>query len=315
MTTALIYDDRFLEHKTGRGHPERPNRLRAIMDGLNAAGLMDKLRRPGFTKADLDLICRLHEPRYVQHCFDECRNNAQFIDTPDSAVCRDSADIAQLAVGGVIEAVDLVMAGKINNAFCAVRPPGHHAEAGESMGFCLFANIALAAEHLIHHHGLDRVAIVDFDVHHGNGTQHILDYRRDILFVSMHQEPLTLFPNTGYINETGKGEGKGFTLNVPFAPGCGDEQYMEAFDSLIVPKIDAFKPQFLLVSAGFDAAIEDHLAEINLTTDCFEWMSRRLVDMAKKHCEGKLVSVLEGGYALDALSRGVVAHVNALLNP
>ncbi len=315
MTTALIYDDRFLNHKTGRGHPERPDRLRAIMEGLNVAGLMSKLRRPDFNPADLEIIHRLHEPSYVEHCFDECRRRAEFIDTPDSAVCPESANIAQLAVGGVIEAVDLVMAGKINNAFCAVRPPGHHAEAAESMGFCLFGNIAIAADYLIQHHGLDRVAIVDFDVHHSNGTQHMLEYRSDILVVSMHQEPLTLFPHTGYINETGKGEGKGFTLNCPFAPGCGDSEYMEVFDSLIVPKINEFKPQFLLVSAGFDAAVEDQLADMNLTTACFEWMSRRLVDLAKQHCQGKIVSVLEGGYALDALSRGVVAHVNTLLNP
>jgi acetoin utilization deacetylase AcuC-like enzyme len=313
MTTALIYDERFLEHKTGRGHPERPDRLRAIMEGLETAGLLSKLSRPGFGKADLELIQRLHTPGYVQHCFEDCRNKLPFIDTPDSAVCPESADIAQLAVGGVVEAVDLVMAGKIDNAFCAVRPPGHHAETGLSMGFCLFSNIALAAEHLIHHHGLDRVAIVDFDVHHCNGTQHLLEYRPDILVVSLHQEPLTLFPNTGYINEYGKGEGKGYTLNVPFAPGCGDEQYMEAFDSMVMPKLDEFKPQFLLISAGFDAAIEDELAEIDLTTDCFDWMSRRLVDAAKRYCGGRLVSVLEGGYALDALSRGVVAHVNALL--
>lgn len=313
MSTAFFYDDRFLEHETGRGHPECPDRLRAILLALAHAELMKNLKRPAFDKADLELIKALHAPEYVQRCFDECRNGATYIDTPDSAICADSADIAQLAVGAVVRAVDMVMAGELDNAFCAVRPPGHHAEVDKSMGFCLFDNIALAAHHLTQAHGLERVAIVDFDVHHGNGTQHLLDYRSDILFISLHQEPLTLFPHTGYCNEYGKGEGHGYTLNVPLPPDSGDIEYQDAFDHKVIPRLDEYKPQFLLISAGFDAALEDPLAEMTVTTEGFDWMSRQLVDAARRHCGGRVVSVLEGGYDLDALSRGVVAHVAALM--
>ena len=313
MSTGLFYHERFLEHKTGRGHPERPDRLRAIMQGLDEAGLLGKLKRPHFVPAELSLIKRLHAPDYVEHCFRACRNHVPFIDTPDSAVCPDSAEIAQLAVGAVIQAAELVQVGELNNAFCAVRPPGHHAEMGESMGFCLFSNIALAADDLVRRYGHERVAIVDFDVHHGNGTQHLLEERSDILYVSLHQDPMTLFPGTGFGNETGKGAGKGYTLNIPLFPGCEDAHFEQAFEKQVIPKLDEFKPQFLLVSAGFDAAVEDHLAQLNVTTAGFEWMSRQLVDAAKRHCGGKLVSVLEGGYALDALSRGVNAHIQALL--
>lgn len=313
MATAFFYDDRFLEHDTGLGHPERPDRLRAILLALAHAELMKDLKRPAFDKADLEFIQALHTPEYVRRCFDQCRNGASFIDTPDSAICADSADIARLAVGAVVRAVDMVMAGEVDNAFCAVRPPGHHAEADKSMGFCLFGNVALAAHHLTQTHRLERVAIVDFDVHHGNGTQHLLEYRPDILFISLHQEPLTLYPNTGYCNEYGKGAGLGFTLNVPLPPDSGDIEYRDAFDNQVIPKLEGFKPQFLLISAGFDAAVEDPLAEMTVTTEGFDWMSRRLVDAAARHCGGRVVSVLEGGYDLDALGRGVVAHVQALM--
>lgn len=314
MTTGLFYHDRFLDHLTGKNHPEHPDRLRAILRGLEDDGLLGRLQRPEFAPVDIELVNRLHDPGYVQHCFDDCRNHAPFIDSPDSAVCPDSADIAQLAVGAVIRATDLVLAGDLQNAFCAVRPPGHHAEFDESMGFCLFGNIAIAADYLTHRHNLERVAIVDFDVHHGNGTQHLLQQRSDILFISIHQDPMTLFPGTGFGNEIGKGEGKGFTLNIPLFPGCGDDHFKQAFDTQIMPKLDEFMPQFLLVSAGFDAAIEDPLAQLHVTTEGFAWMSNQLADAADRHCDGKLVSVLEGGYDLDALSRGVNAHVTALLD-
>jgi len=313
MTTALIYDERFLDHKTGRGHPERPDRLRAVMQGLGDAGLLDRLVRIGFDPAGIEYIQHLHESVYVQRCFDDCRDNLPFIDTPDSAVCPASAEIALLAAGGVRAAARAVMAGEIDNAFCAVRPPGHHAEADESMGFCLFGNVALAADYLTRDHGLGRVAIVDFDVHHGNGTQHLLERRSDVLFISLHQDPATLFPGTGFANETGRAAGEGFTLNIPLAPGGGDEVYQHAFESIVLPKLMGYRPEFLFVSAGFDAAAEDPLAQMNVSAGGFEWMPRRLVQAANEHCAGRLVSVLEGGYDLDALARGVVGHVGALL--
>jgi len=313
MTTALFYDERFLEHKTGTGHPERPDRLRALIAGLKEAGLLDRLTRPAFAPADRDILERLHTPAYVQRCFEECRSGMPFIDSPDSAVCPESAQIAQLAVGGVLEAVRQVMAGKVDNAFCAVRPPGHHAEARESMGFCLFGNVALAADYLTREYGLERVAVVDFDVHHGNGTQHLLEDRRDVFFVSLHEDPLVQFPGTGYANEVGKGDGEGFTLNIPLKSGADDATYQRAFEAQVLPELAAYRPQFLLISAGFDAAEQDPLGGMNVTTQGFAWMSQQLVDVAEAHCGGRLVSVLEGGYDLDALSRGGVAHVLALL--
>jgi acetoin utilization deacetylase AcuC-like enzyme len=313
MTTCLIYDERFLDHKTGVGHPERPERLHAVMRGLEDHGLLDRLMRRAFDPADTAYVQRLHGPAYVRRCLDRCRDKVPFIDTPDSAICPASFDTALLAAGGVRAAVDAVMAGDADNAFCAVRPPGHHAEADESMGFCLFGNVALAADYLTQELGVQRVAIVDFDVHHGNGTQHLLEHRSDVLFISLHQDPATLYPGTGFAEETGRGEGEGFTLNIPLAPGGGDDIYRRAFESQVLPGLAAYRPRFLLVSAGFDAAVEDPLAGMNVTTGGFDWMSRRLVQAAGELCGGRLVSVLEGGYDFDALARGVAAHVGALL--
>jgi acetoin utilization deacetylase AcuC-like enzyme len=313
MTTGLIYDERFLGHDTGEGHPERAERLCAVERGLREAGLWDRLTRIAFESAGVGYVQRLHDPVYVDRCLEHCREGRSFIDTPDSAICRDSAEVALLAAGGVKAAVRAVMAGEISKAFCAVRPPGHHAEADKSMGFCLFGNVALAADYLTGELGVERVAIIDFDVHHGNGTQHLLEDRSDVMFISLHQDPATNYPGTGYAKEIGAGRGEGYTLNIPLAQGGGDDVYMKAFGSQVLPRLAEYKPQFLLVSAGFDAAMEDPLAGMNVTTDGFAWMSRRLVEAASELCGGRLVSVLEGGYDLDALSRGVVAHVKVLL--
>lgn len=313
MATALIYHDRFLEHDTRAGHPERPDRLRALMKGLDDAGLLETLVRPDFAPAERAYLERLHQPEYIQRCFDHCRGDAPFIDTPDSAICPASAEIAQLAAGGVLEATRQVMDGRVDNAFCAVRPPGHHAEARLSMGFCLFANVALAADYLTRELGLERAAVLDFDVHHGNGTQHLLEERSDILVISLHEDPAVQYPGTGYAHETGTGEGEGFTLNIPLASGSGDDVYQHAFEAQVLPGLNDFRPQCLLISAGFDAAVEDPLGGMNVTTDGFAWMSRRLVEIAREHCGGRLVSVLEGGYDLDALSKGVAAHIKTLI--
>ncbi|MEM1446998.1 MAG: histone deacetylase [Planctomycetota bacterium] len=313
MATGFIYDERFLDHDTGPGHPERPDRLRAIVAGLRSAGLWDRLEHLAFEVATPSRIERLHSPAYVHRAIETCASGMGYIDTPDSAVCEASADLAMLAVGGVMRATDAVMQGEIDNAFCAVRPPGHHAEMGRSMGFCLFGNVALAAESLIADHGLDRVAIVDFDVHHGNGTQHLLEDRADVLFVSVHEDPMHQYPGTGFAHETGRGAGSGFTLNVPLAPGSGDAAYRAVFNKQIIPKLDAFAPQFVLVSAGFDAATADPLGGMRVTTPGFVEMTEQLLAVAHRHAAGRLVSVLEGGYDLDALAAGVCGHIGALL--
>ena len=312
MPTGLIYSDRFHDHDTGPGHPERPARLSAIVDRLKAAGRWEGLAHLPFARASREKLCRLHHPGYVARVFDVCGAGGPYLDTEDSGVCEASAEIAALAVGGVLRAVDAVVAGEVRNAFCAVRPPGHHAEADRSMGFCLFANAALAAESAIADHGLEQVAVVDFDVHHGNGTQHLLEHRRDVLLVSVHQDPSGCYPGTGYADETGTGAGAGFTLNVPLAPGGGDVAYAAAFAEQVVPRLNAFAPQMLVVSAGFDAAAADPLAGMNVSTAGFAAMTESLLDVADRHAGGRLVSVLEGGYDLDALADGVSAHVGAL---
>ncbi len=314
MTTALVSDERFEMHLTGPGHPERPARLAAVRRRLRDTRQWDRMHHLAFAPAPAEAIARVHEDRYVQRLIDACARGSACIDCPDSAICPRSAEIAALAAGGLLAAVDAVMAGSAANAFCAVRPPGHHAEAGMSMGFCLFNNVAIAACHAQARHGLERVAIVDFDVHHGNGTQHSFEARDDILFISLHQHPDTLYPGTGRAEEEGTAAGKGFTLNLPLMPGAGDDEYTAAFEQRVVPALDAFCPQLLLVSAGFDAAGADPLAQMAVTSAGFEAMTRYLTAAAARHCEGRLVSTLEGGYDLDALADAVVVHVEALLD-
>lgn len=314
MATALIYDDRFLAHDTGTGHPERSDRLRAITGALHDNGLWERLEHLPFEPADGRTIERVHEGVYVARLQAACQAGQPFIDTPDSAICPRSHDVARLAVGGLLAAADAVVNGRVQNAFCAVRPPGHHAEADRSMGFCLFNHAAIAADDLIVSHGLERVAVVDFDVHHGNGTQHIFEHRDDVLFVSLHEHPHFLYPGTGFESETGTGPGRGFTVNVPLAPRGGDEAYRHAFNSHVLPALDRFRPQAMIVSAGFDAAVEDPLAHMQVTADGFEWMTRQLVAAAQHHCDGRLISTLEGGYDLQSLAHNVCRHVKTLLD-
>lgn len=314
MATGFIYSDRFLEHDTGPMHPERPERLRAITDRLERGGLSSRLTRLEFSPADRRSIERLHDPSYVQRVFEHCRDGRPYIDSPDSVICETSAELAQLAVGGGIAAARAVMRGEIANAFCAVRPPGHHAERGRAMGFCLFNTIAITAEYLISEHQLDRVAIVDFDVHHGNGTQDLFESRSDVLFISIHEDPDHLYPGSGYAEERGSGEGEGFTLNLPMPPGSGDDEYDEVMRTHVLPAIEKDKPEFLLISAGFDAAAADPLAHMLVTSDGFERITQRLIDAAGTLCDGRVVSMLEGGYDLDALADGVERHVRVLMN-
>ncbi len=313
MATGFIYDARFLDHDTRPSHPERPARLEAIVRELHTSGLWPRLTHLTFSPADDAVLERVHDRSYIERVAAACARGDRFIDTPDSAICPESDAIARLAAGGAVAAVDAVLTGQVANAFCAVRPPGHHAERNLSMGFCLYNNIALAAEHAIQQHGLSRVAIVDFDVHHGNGTQHSFESRADVLVINLHEHPDHQYPGTGYAHETGHGPGAGYTLNIPLLPGADDAAYRQAFESQVLPKVQAYKPQLLLISAGFDAAEADPLGHMNVSTQGFRWMAQQLVQAARECCDGRVVSLLEGGYDLGALAAGVAAHVGVLV--
>jgi len=316
MTTGFVYDPRFLQHVTGPNHPERPHRLTAIVAHLRQTGLWEQLHHLSFEPAEVATVCRIHDPAYLQRLHASCWNNEMHIDAPDSAICADSYDVALLAVGGVLAAVDAVMQGPptgVHNAFCAVRPPGHHAEYDHSMGFCLLNNVAIAAQYLLDKHHLQRVAVVDFDVHHANGTQHAFESRADVLCITLHEHPATLYPGTGYAWEKGVGPGAGYTLNIPLESGAGDGAYQDALATQVLPALDQYQPQFLLLSAGFDAAGRDPLAHLNVTREGFIWITQQLKQAAEKHCQGRLVSVLEGGYDLHDLAQNVAAHIGALL--
>jgi acetoin utilization deacetylase AcuC-like enzyme len=313
MTTALAYDERFCEHDTGPGHPERPQRVRAIEKHLRACGLWHRFDMVSFDAADDRSIEAIHDSAYMERLEASCRDGLGFIDTAESVVCPRSAEIARLAVGAALAAVDAVVEQRAANAFCALRPPGHHAERDRSMGFCLFNNVAVAANYAIERHGLERVAIVDFDVHHGNGTQHTFEQRADVLFVSLHEDPACLYPGTGFACETGHGEGAGFTINLPMAPHSADESYREAFEETVLPALELFGPKMLFVSAGFDASAADPLAHLMVTPDGFAWMTEQLAAVAARTCGGRIVSLLEGGYDLASLAECVQHHVAVLL--
>lgn len=310
--TGLLLDDVFLGHTTGKRHPERPERLTAIRNGLASSGLDAACLALPTREATDDEIGAIHTEAYLKRLQEACASGAGYIDTPDSTICQESYSIAKLAAGSVLEAADAVMKGSIKNAFCAVRPPGHHCERAESMGFCLLANAAIAGLYLIDQHGLDRVAIVDWDVHHGNGTQHVFAQSADILSCSIHGHPDYVYPGTGYAHERGSGAGKGATLNVPLMPGSGDDCYMRAFEEVLLPSLEDFRPQFIIISAGFDAHERDPLAPLNLQTESFGWMTDRITELAASVANGRVVSVLEGGYDLQALSDSVCQHVMKL---
>lgn len=315
--TGLIYDPRFIEHDPGPGHPERPDRLRAIVERLEHDHLWERLQPVPFEPAPRGLIERLHDPAYVDRVFAACEMGERHLDSQDVGIAPQSATIAQLAVGGAVAAVDAVMRGEVTNAVALLRPPGHHAERDRAMGFCLFNNIALAADHLVRDHGLDRVAVVDWDVHHGNGTQHLLEERADVLVVSIHEHPMHLYPGTGFAHEKGAvgTPGEGYTLNLPLQPGADDATYRRVMTEKVMPALSEYKPQFILISAGFDAAVDDPLAHMELTPQCFAWMTRQLKDAAEFFCQGRLVSMLEGGYDLRCLAESVALHIGVLLEP
>jgi acetoin utilization deacetylase AcuC-like enzyme len=302
MVTALITHKACYDHVTPQGHPEQVARLDAV---LGALGSMDLLRVDAPLAADDDLL-RAHPKGHVDTIKAAAPSEGWRSLDADTHMSIGTLEAAYRAVGGVIKAVDLVMAGEAGNAFAAVRPPGHHAERETAMGFCFFGSVAVAAKHALEFHGLKRVAILDFDVHHGNGTQDLVEDDARILFCSSHQMPL--YPGTGAAHETGVGN----VVNVPLPDGCGSAKFRAAWEREVFPRVEAFKPELLLISAGFDAHADDPLAGMMLHEDDFAWITGKLCDLADKHCSGRVVSALEGGYDLEALGRSARAHVDVL---
>ncbi len=309
--TALLLDSIYQQHDPGPGHPESVKRHVAITQALTDAGLVGKTQAIAPRAATLDEIALCHERGYIAQARKDVEAGLDDLSTGDTAICARSYEVAVQAVGGVLNAVDAVFAGKARNAFCAVRPPGHHARPAQGMGFCLFNNIAIAARHAQQKHGAQKVAIVDWDVHHGNGTQDIFYEDGSVLFCSTHQSPL--YPFTGHANETGSGKGQGCTLNLPFPARTGMSMIGAAFTDRLLPAIDAFKPDLILISAGFDSRIDDPLGQFRLTDDDFVALTKLLLESAQNHCEGRLVSILEGGYNIQGLASAVTHHVQTLI--
>ncbi len=311
--TGFLYDERFLLHKTGPGHPECPDRLAAIHRGLEEAGLLSLLVPIPASPANMKWIEKVHSPRHVFRVEEASLLDLGELDNADNQLSPETFDTAVLAVGGILNAVDFLMEGKVDNAFCAVRPPGHHAECNKALGFCFFNNIAIAATYLQEQCKVQRIGIIDFDVHHGNGTQAIFERNSGVFYYSIHEHPSFAYPGTGREFEKGAGPGYGMTLNSTVLPGEGDEEYKRKFDRDMLPAIEQFRPEVILVSAGFDAHVEDDMSEIKLSTECFSWMARKIVELADQHSKGRLISVLEGGYCLRVLPELIQNHVRILL--
>jgi acetoin utilization deacetylase AcuC-like enzyme len=312
-TVAFVYHPDYLLHVPPFEHPESPERLAAITGHLAATGLQERMVPVTPEYADNADIALVHDPEYLRKLETACRRGDLTLDAEDTYLSRNSYAIAFLSAGGAIAGADAVITGKARRAFCAIRPPGHHADNGTGRGFCLLNNVAIATRYLQARRGVSRAFIVDWDVHHGNGTQQIFLEDPSVYFFSIHEHPSFLYPGTGRRWETGKGAGEGTTLNAPMAPGAGDAEYRMAFEQMLRPAIEAFRPEILLVSAGFDAHRDDPLADMQLTDEGFRFMTRFVVEMADRHCEGRVVSLLEGGYDLNSVTSSVEAHVQELL--
>ncbi len=309
MATGYVYHPIYLQHDTGR-HVEVAARLEAVISHLEETGLKPKLVPIEPRPATVDEIALVHQRDYIKGIEQAAARGGGALD-PDTVMSADSYQAALYAVGGVIRAVEAVMAGEVANAFALVRPPGHHATANQAMGFCLFNNVAVAAEYALKEYKLEHILIVDFDVHHGNGTQATFYDNPKVMYISTHEYPF--YPGTGAINEVGSGEGRGTTLNVPLPAGCGDEEYLAVFEQVIVPAARRFQPQLILGSVGYDGHWADPLAMMQLSVGGFAGMTGVIKGLAEELCEGRLVLTLEGGYNLEAIAASVKATFDVLL--
>jgi acetoin utilization deacetylase AcuC-like enzyme len=310
LPTGIVADPIFREHRTIPGHPERPDRYDAVIAGIrervSAADMLDIPTRPASTEE----LGRCHSREYIQLVADDVGAGRYTLSTGDTDICPASEEVARHAAGGALNAVEAVLEGSVRNAFCALRPPGHHAERERGMGFCVFNNAALAARHAQQYEDVDRVLIVDWDVHHGNGTQWIFYDDPSVFYFSTHQWPH--YPGTGMRDDVGAGPGHGFTLNVPLAGGSGSHEVVGAFKDKLVTAMSAFKPQFIIISAGFDCEAGDPRGGFGLVEGDFVELTHIMLGLADRYCAGRLVSVLEGGYRLEGLRELCGAHVAAL---
>jgi len=309
MKVGYVYVPVYLKHDTGQ-HPENARRLEAIISYLEQTGLRQKLSPIPPRAATAEEIALVHSRQYIAYIKEVAKNGGGWLDV-DTVMSPGSYDAAVYAAGGVISATEAVMDGEVGSAFALVRPPGHHATATQAMGFCLFNNIAIAAKYALNKYKLQRIAIIDFDVHHGNGTQDTFYDDPRVLYVSTHEFPL--YPGTGRIEEAGSGEGRGTTVNIPLPAGTGDAEYLEVFDQIIVPVVRRFSPQLVLVSAGYDAHWSDSIAMMEVSVTGFAKMTEIIKGLVDELCSGRLVFTLEGGYSLDALAASVKATFDVLL--
>ncbi|MFC1718876.1 histone deacetylase [Candidatus Poribacteria bacterium] len=307
--TGFVYHPDYLKHDPGDWHPERPERLTALVNAVKDSDFWERLVHLNPTPATVEQVEYVHKADYVETLREYCARGGGLMGL-DTGVSADSYDTALLAVGGVIKAVSAVMDGEVQNAFAAVRPPGHHAFPESGKGFCLFNNVAIAARYLQKEHGLDRILIVDWDIHHGDGTNYFFYEDPSVFYFSIHEYPF--YPGTGRASEDGDGKGKGYTMNIPVSYGTAIEEYLDAFQNKLKPAALDFRPDFVLISAGFDAHKDDPLSGIPLTSSAYGQFTDIIREIADQTCQGRIVSVLEGGYSLSALSESVLEHLEHL---
>ena len=307
--TGYIFHPQYLKHDT-QSHPENSGRLRAIQDRIKSSEIYPHLHFTEPRYATDDELKKNHDLDHINHVRNSCQNGTQNLDG-DTVICSESWDAAILSAGAGLTAVDKIISGELDNAFAAVRPPGHHAEKDHAMGFCLFNNVAIAARYAINKHKLNRVCIVDWDVHHGNGTQNSFYSDPSVYYSSIHQYPF--YPGTGDKIETGTGDGLGTTLNFPLDAFSEDSTYLDIIGNKLIPKIQNFKPDLIIISAGFDAHEDDPLGQMKVSSDCYRKMTSMILKLSEEVCDGRLLSMLEGGYNHKALADSVLNHVDALL--
>lgn len=312
MVTSLITSEKYKYHITGPGFPESPERLDAIIDHLESTGLIYELDVVEPSRKDKSFCKLVHDDEYITRVRQACELGAPIVDTGDNPISKNSYDTALLAVGGITEAVDRVFTGKADNAMALLRPPGHHAEKGMAMGFCLFNNVAIAARYAQQNYEVEKVVIIDFDVHHGNGTQHIFEADPTVMYASLHQYPF--YPGSGAADETGSGDAKGTTVNYPLNLGVGDNEFIDIFDNSLSDKVLKYNPDLIIISAGFDAHVNDPIGGLRVTTEGYHNISKTITKIAGEVCDGKIISALEGGYNLKALSESVETHLKVLVN-